>query len=132
MYPQLSSRLVIDYRNAMDGAVGAAHGVSDAELDALQPYISEQHARIASEHVARVQRWQDLPDDTALADEIDAFAAEAREMYDDFILIGIGGSSLGAIATIMALGHPYRNLMPKEHRGGPRFFVLDNPDPEKV
>ena len=132
MSHELSSRLVIDYRNAMDGAVGAAHGISDAELDALQPYVSEQHARIASEHAANVQRWQNLPDDTALADEIAAFAAEARDLYDDFILIGIGGSSLGAIATIMALGHPYRNLLPKEKRVGPRFFVLDNPDPEKV
>lgn len=132
MSHEISSRLVIDYRNAMDSAVGADHGVTDAELDALQPYISDQHARIASEYAEKVQRWQDLPDDTALADEIAAFAAEARETYDDFILIGIGGSSLGAIATIMALGHPYRNLLPKVKRGGPRFFVLDNPDPEKV
>ena len=129
---ELSSRLVIDYRNAMDGAVGSAHGVSDAELDGLQEYVSEQHARITQEHAEQVQRWLDLPHNSDLADEIVAFAKEAREIYDDFILIGIGGSSLGAIATIQALGHPHRNLLPKEKRGGPRFFVLDNPDPEKV
>ena len=132
MTQELTSRLVIDYRNATDHAVGAEHGVSAAELDALQAYVSEQHARIVAEHDAQVQRWQDLPDNIALADEIAAFAAEAREQYDDFILIGIGGSSLGAIATISALTHPLRNLLPKEQRGGPRFFVLDNPDPEKV
>ena len=94
--------------------------------------VAAQHERIVAEHEAGGQRWMDLPSDTALADEIDAFAAEARARYRDFILIGIGGSSLGAIATIQALTHPYRNLLPAESRGGPRFFVLDNPDPEKV
>lgn len=127
-----ASRLVIDYRNAMADAVGPTHGVSDAELDALQPYVQEQHDRIVAEHKSSVQRWQDLPDNTALADEIVEFATEARKTYRDFILIGIGGSSLGAIATIQALCNPFRNLMSEEERGGPRFFVLDNPDPEKV
>lgn len=127
-----SSRLVIDYRNTMDTAVGTENGVSIAELDELQPYITEQHNRIIAEHKAHEQRWQDLPDDNTLADEILAFAADARKTYTDFILIGIGGSSLGAIATIQALCHPYRNLLPDDQRDGPRFFVLDNPDPEKV
>lgn len=127
-----TSRLTIDYRNAMAGAVGDEHGVSDAELDELQGYITEQHNRIVDEHAKSIQRWQDLPDNTALADEIVQFANEARETYTDYILIGIGGSSLGAIATIQALCHPYRNLLPDDKRGGPRFFVLDNPDPEKV
>jgi len=127
-----SSRIVIDYRNAMADAVGEEHGISDSEIDALKPYVQEQHERIVAEHSSGVQRWQDLPDNTGLADEIAEFAAEARQKYSDYILIGIGGSSLGAIATIQALGHPYRNLLSAEERGGPRFFVLDNPDPEKV
>jgi glucose-6-phosphate isomerase len=127
-----TSRLTIDYRNSTAAAVGDEHGVSDAELDELQAYVTEQHNRIVDEHASGVQRWQNLPDDTALADEILKFANEARQTYTDYILIGIGGSSLGAIATIQALCHPYRNLLPDDQRGGPRFFVLDNPDPEKV
>ncbi len=116
----------------MATTVGDEHGVSEAELDELQPYVQEQHDRIVEEHRNDIQRWQNLPDDTALADEIVEFAKEARETYTDYILIGIGGSSLGAIATIQALCHPYRNLQPDDRRDGPRFFVLDNPDPEKV
>ena len=127
-----TSRLVIDYRNAMASAVGDEHGISDAELDDLQGYITEQHNRIVDEHKSDVQRWQNLPDDTVLADEIMAFAREARETYTDYILIGIGGSSLGAIATIQALCHPFRNLLPDDRRDGPRFFVLDNPDPRQA
>jgi glucose-6-phosphate isomerase len=127
-----ASRLVINYRNATSAAVGEEHGVSEAELDAIAPTVQSEHERIASEHASQVQRWQDLPDNIALADEIAEFAADARERFTDFILIGIGGSSLGAIATIQALTHPFRNLLPADKRVGPRFFVLDNPDPEKV
>ena len=54
----------------------------------------------------------DLPSDTALVAEIETFAAEVRARYQDFILVGIGGSSLGAIATVQALTHPFRNLLP--------------------
>lgn len=130
--PSIASRLVIDYRNATSAAVGDQHGVSETDLDGIADRVRSEHERIASEHAAQVQRWQDLPDNTELADEIAEFARVAWERYDDFILIGIGGSSLGAIATIQALTHPYRNLLAPEKRNGPRFFVLDNPDPEKV
>ncbi|MGI8484780.1 MAG: glucose-6-phosphate isomerase [Thermomicrobiales bacterium] len=126
-----SSRLVIDYRNATADAVGS-DGITEHELDSLSALVQAEHERITREHETGGQKWQDLPDNIALADEIVAFATEARKKYRDFILIGIGGSSLGAIATIQALTHPFRNLLPEDRRDGPRIFVLDNPDPEKV
>ncbi len=126
------SRLTIDYRNAMEEAVGPADGVAEAMLDEIAPVIAEQHDRLIAERADGRQRWMDLPSDTALAADIMSFTAAARERYRDFILVGIGGSSLGAIATVQALANPFRNLQPFEVRGGPRFFVLDNPDPEKV
>lgn len=133
MSDQLSaSRIVIDYRNATAAAIGDQHGVTAADLDSVAERVRSEHGRIEREHAEGTQRWQDLPNDTALADEIMEFANDARSSYTDFILIGIGGSSLGAIATIQALTHPFRNLLPAEQRNGPRFFVLDNPDPEKV
>ena len=130
-HPSPSSRLVIDYRNATADAVGS-DGITEHELDSLSALVQAEHERIAREHENGGQKWQDLPDNTALANEIVAFATEARKKYRDFILIGIGGSSLGAIATIQALMHPFRNLLPEDRRDGPRIFVLDNPDPEKV
>jgi glucose-6-phosphate isomerase len=126
------SRLVVDYRNAMAEAVGTKDGVTSAQLDAIAPKIAAEHDRIVREHAAGEQLWMDLPDNSDLADSITEFAGKVRAKYSDFILIGIGGSSLGAIATIQALVHPYRNLLPASERRGPRFFVLDNPDPEKV
>jgi glucose-6-phosphate isomerase len=126
------SRIRLDYRNVMASAVGDANGLTEKSLEAIAPKAAKEIERIWSEHAAGEQIWIDLPDNAALVQEIDAFAAENRDKYDDFILIGIGGSSLGAISAIQALVHPYRNLLPADQRGGPRFFVLDNPDPEKV
>lgn len=127
-----TSRLVIDYHNAMQGVVGEQHGIAPSELDDIAEKVATEHERLVREHDAGDQRWMDLPDNTALADEIAAFADEVRDEYQDYILVGIGGSSLGAIATIQALAHPFRNLLPDGKRVGPRIFILDNPDPEKI
>lgn len=126
------SRIRLDYRNVMASAVGDADGLSQQALEAIAPKAASEIERIWVEHESGDQKWIDLPDNTALVQEIDAFAGENRDKYDDFILIGIGGSSLGAISAIQALAHPFRNLLPADQRRGPRFFVLDNPDPEKV
>lgn len=126
------SRIGLDYRNVMTSAVGDENGLTDAALQAIASKTATEIERIWAEHDAGDQKWIDLPDNTALVDEIQSFASEQRGKYQDFILIGIGGSSLGAISAIQALTHPFRNLLPPDQRGGPRFFVLDNPDPEKV
>ena len=128
----MQSRLKFDYRNAMDVAVGAENGVSEAMLDAIAPKVRAEHERLQAEHAAGGQKWMNLPDDHALANEIGAFADDQRDRWTDFVLVGIGGSSLGAIATVMALAHPFRNLQSNSQRIGPRLFVLDNPDPERV
>ena len=47
--------------------------------------------------------------------------------------MGIGGSALGPIAVHQALNHPFYNELPKEKRGGcPKFYVMDNVDPERM
>lgn len=53
---------------------------------------------------------------------------ELAGRYDNLLLIGIGGSSWGTIAIHTALNHSYHN----EWGGSPRFYVLDNSDPEEL
>jgi len=55
---------------------------------------------------------------------IKSLARHIRESYKDVLLIGIGGSSLGARAIMQFLRGPYYNL---DNR--PRLFILDNIDP---
>lgn len=55
---------------------------------------------------------------------IKSLARDIRERYENVLLIGIGGSSLGARAIMQFLRGPYYNLNSK-----PRLFILDNIDP---
>jgi glucose-6-phosphate isomerase len=52
--------------------------------------------------------------------KIQALADERREGIRDFVVLGIGGSSLGAEAVVRALHSPLRE---------PRFHIADNSDP---
>jgi glucose-6-phosphate isomerase len=128
----MPSRITIDYANVMAMAVGGEHGLTDVDIDSVAGTAAEEMRRIWSEFDAGNQRWIALPDNLELAGELRDFAAAEGPKYRDLILVGIGGSSLGAIATVQALAHPFRNLLSDDQRGGPRFFVLDNPDPKKV
>ena len=78
-------------------------------------------------------RWKQLPfvQDEVVA-RIEETAAEIREKFDTFVVLGIGGSALGPIAVQQALNHPHYNELSRERRGGPRLYVEDNIDPERM
>ncbi len=126
-------RVRLDYTNALADAVGAEDGVSVAEL-------AEMASRTAAA-VANLQRlrqngqaeWLDLPSQREVAERVVAEADRLAARCDDFVVLGIGGSALGAIALQTALHHPYYNQLPAERRGNrPRIYVLDNVDPDLV
>lgn len=59
--------------------------------------------------------------------------ADKCKQFENFVLVGIGGSALGNQAVFGALFHPMWNSLPKDKRNGfPRFFVMDNVDPEHI
>src|SRR4029077_13667696 len=59
------------------------------------------------------------------AASVDA-ARAIRAEASDLLHLGIGGSALGPRALLQALTHPSWNLLPRERRGGPRIFFLEN------
>lgn len=66
--------------------------------------------------------------DETIPRSIASYARDAQ--YQNFLLIGIGGSSLGAQALFAALKPWYHNWV--AGRRGARFFVLDNVDADLV
>lgn len=68
--------------------------------------------------------WLDLPEryDRAEFRRIQEAAARIRSDSDALVVIGIGGSYLGARATVEALGHAFHNLLPAGRRPGPQIF----------
>ena len=65
--------------------------------------------------------------------DYESFANEICENYDNFVILGIGGSSLGAKAILQTFLPMYYNTFDKKQRKDrPKYFVLDNIDPEKI
>lgn len=53
-----------------------------------------------------------------------------KKKWENIVVVGIGGSSLGTSALFKALKPINYNLFPARVRKAPRLFILDNPDPE--
>jgi len=93
-----------DLRNLSSDRIGPAQGLElDAEIAALAPHLDRDAdaLRARRDDPGRMLGWIDLPtgqeEDVA---ELLAFAAEARGRFDDLVVLGIGGSSLGAAAVV--------------------------------
>ncbi|HUG90632.1 MAG TPA: glucose-6-phosphate isomerase [Planctomycetaceae bacterium] len=63
----------------------------------------------------------------SLAGRIETVAARLREAVDRFVVLGIGGSYMGARALFEALCHRYHNELPRDRRSGvPRVYFEGN------
>lgn len=125
-----SLRIRVDYNNMLETAVGE-HGITEAELDELQPRLAEA---LESANAKRdMMRWRDLYNTMpALVNQIIDAAAFVRNTAENFVVLGIGGSALGPIAMQQAICHLHHNDLGKEKTGSPRIFIEDNIDPERM
>ena len=117
------SELRIDYSKALDF-------VSQDEIAAMEPYIKVAHNTVMDKSGAGNDflGWVDLPinyDKDEFA-RIKRAAEKIRKNSDILIVIGIGGSYLGARAAIEMLSHSFANAVSKELRGGPQIFYAGN------
>lgn len=129
---QNPSKIIYDYTNMTSGAVGAKHGITDAELDRFAKKAAEAHERRAAERKAGKLPFMDLPYKKKEAAEIVKFAKTESGKYENLVVLGIGGSALGMIALQTALNPIFYNLSSGAVRKTPRLFVEDNVDPERI
>lgn len=68
--------------------------------------------------------WVDLPNKVTNEElkNINNIATRIKNQSDVFIVVGIGGSYLGARAAIEMLNHSFYNELPKEKRKGPKIY----------
>jgi glucose-6-phosphate isomerase len=112
----------LDFSYMMAEVIGE-QGITDRRLDALR----EQALGTLEE--LRQGRRPGLAFMELAGQELSALKAEARrlrERFQDFLLLGIGGSALGPKCILEALS-PLHNL----HRR-PRVFIYDNVDPSSL
>jgi len=113
--------IVFDYKNALAF-------VNQHELQQLREEVALIHKRIHEKSGAGSDflGWVELPSayDQEEYARIKTAAARIRENSDVFIVIGIGGSYLGARAAIEMLTHSFSNLLPQARRQGPQIFYV--------
>ncbi|WP_432363801.1 glucose-6-phosphate isomerase [Sporosarcina sp. UB5] len=87
--------------------------------------IHEQMHNEASNH-KHYLGWVDFPEsyDRAEFSRIQKVADRIKKTSDVLLVIGIGGSYLGARAAIEMLNHSFYNLLPKEKRNAPQVIFV--------
>lgn len=127
---QERSRITLDYTGMMSSSQNPK-GFLLEELLGLQNVLDQAQTSLMSRRDSGEIDFSKLlaPLKTQLAEIID-YANAVAPKYDNFVVLGIGGSALGPLAVHQALNHYYYNELPpakRDHR--PRFYVMDNIDP---
>ena len=127
-------RVRVDYTNMTDKYLGDK-GISQKTLDAHKKLAKAAHAFVANNRGRDelFMGWTELPynQDEIVADILEE-AKKIRRNFENFVVLGIGGSALGPIMAFNALCHLHYNDLPKSKRRGPKFYVEDNVDPVRM
>lgn len=130
---QKSMRLRYDYNNMMKEYVGEEEGFSRGDINCLKIQAKTAFEKVQEDRGTGMRGWMDLPYvQDEIVEDIVKTARDIRKNYDFFVVLGIGGSALGPIAVKDALCHQRYNELTKARRKGPRFYVEDNVDPERM
>lgn len=125
-------RLTLDYSNMMAPRLGG-RGLDPDALAGLADRFREVHQDTVARREAGELGFYALPERTELIDEIEAFADGPGQAFENVVVLGIGGSALGATALLHALrGGDWNQRSAEAREHYPRLFVLDNVDPDTV
>lgn len=125
--------ITLDVNHMMSDIVGFQYGVDAGEIDAMRDAAKAAQTAVEKHRGSGWLGWMDLPyNQTEIITQIERVATNVRTNFDAFVVLGIGGSALGPIAVQQALNHQRWNDLPAEKRGGPKFYVEDNIDPERM
>src|SRR5665648_872279 len=127
---QVRSRITLDYTGMMSSSQNPK-GFKEKELFDLQNVMDQAQASLLIRRDAGELDFSKLLDPMkAQLSGLIEYANAVAAKFDNFVVLGIGGSALGPLAVHQALNHYYYNELSAEKRGyRPRFYVMDNIDP---
>lgn len=125
-------RIRFDFGNLLASRVEG--GVDESLLDgALAERFAAGHRDVERERATGEIGFFDLPYAGETVDRVVEMADGFGQWFEDVVVLGIGGSGLGAIALKEALlGPAWNDLSPESREHFPRLHVVDNPDPFTV
>lgn len=114
-------KLSFDYSNST---------VRDNEIANLSEYVKSAHGMLHGKTGAGNDflGWVDYPEnyDKDEFNRILKAAQRIKDFSEVLLVIGIGGSYLGARAAFELLGNSFHNLLPKDKRNAPQVYFLGN------
>ncbi|OIJ22251.1 glucose-6-phosphate isomerase [Anaerobacillus alkalidiazotrophicus] len=117
----MSEKLQFDYSKALDF-------IQEHEVTYLQDAITTAHTALHNKTGAGNDYlgWIDLPEnyDREEFARIKKSAEKIKSDSDVLLVVGIGGSYLGARAAIEALNHTFYNVLSKEERKTPQVIFV--------
>ncbi len=121
--------LTYDYTFMMADTVGE-HGATEAELAALVPTLEKIHQDILYQKDNNQLGFTRLPYDSLNIQQVQQLANEVRRDFATLVVLGIGGSDLGARALHAALNHKFYNQLPGQtHK---LYFAGANTDAKEL
>ncbi|MBS4534669.1 glucose-6-phosphate isomerase [Clostridium sp. D2Q-14] len=113
--------IILDYSNAL---------IKEEELQGIKPVVELGHELLHTKEGLGNEYlgWIDYPInyDKEEFNRIKEASKRIKGNSDVFIVIGIGGSYLGARAAIEALNHTFYNNLNKEERKAPEIYYVGN------
>ena len=128
--------ITVDYKNVSNAVLGDEFGLDlNSVFDEFAPSIDKaiKNLNFNKDKQGAWLQWMNLGYSEETLWYVKEYAAMVEGRFDNVLVLGIGGSALGARAFCHALLKPYWNSLSKEERGGyPRIFFLDNIDPDEI
>ncbi len=132
----IKKAISFDYNNVLENRIGGTAGIDFEEIMSYKKKSAEIHALLVSEREEGVLPFYELPyqvDEVSRVKEAaNSLKAEMGKRFENLLVIGIGGSSLGGIALLKALTHPFYNELPAVVRQYPRVYYAENIDPDEI
>jgi len=124
--------ITLSYTNCLQSVLGK-NGLPQKIIAQSAKRLAEANRALKKQSESGQLGFFDLPDQIQDAKKIQENANQWRGKFENFVVVGIGGSALGNIALQSALRHPNWNLLSKSQRKGYlRLFVIDNVDPTLI
>ena len=125
----MMERIRFDFGNLMRSSVDG--GVTEFVLhETLSEEFRRAHARFTERREVGDLGFLDLPYASETVESVTQVKDGLVQRFEDVVVLGIGGSALGAMALKEALLGPLWNLKTDEERDQlPRLHIVDNPDP---
>ncbi len=125
----------LDYTNVLSETIGNEGLDLAQKFNEYAPKIQEiiTNLNMNKDKPGTFLQWMNLGYNEETVWYVKEFASMVENRFDNVLVLGIGGSALGAKALSEALLRPYWNLLDKEKRDNfPRIFFLDNIDPDEI